>query len=116
MSALRKVLIVDDGSRRSGRTLSAELAGLGYASVTAAVEATEDVLAVMGDPAAVVLDMPVSGRADRAAFTALAERLRRGPLGSSVPIIEIDAFLNAGGAPIDLQGRGGACSLNEPEL
>lgn len=113
---MQKVLIVDDGSRVGGRTLSAELAELGYASVTAAVEATDDVLAVIGDPAAVVLDMPVAGNAGRAAFLALAERLRRGPFGETIPIIEVDGAGRIGGSPISLQGRIGIRTLNEPDL
>lgn len=111
---MQKILIVDDGTRRSGRTLSAELAELGYASVTAAVEATEDVLALLGDPAAVVLDMPQATKAEYAEFVALAERLRSGPVGASVPIIEVDGSKPLSGGPVDLHGRIGTRVLNCP--
>ena len=44
MNDFPKVLVVDDGERTPDDALSAELAGLGYASVTASLEAAEDVL------------------------------------------------------------------------
>src|SRR5215210_2153914 len=47
MGALQQVLVVDDGHRAIDHSLAAELAELGYASVTASLEAAEDVLAVI---------------------------------------------------------------------
>lgn len=109
MSALQKILIVDDGTRRGGRTLSAELAELGYASVTASLEATDEVLALLGEPSAIVIDMPLATGARHAEFVALAERLR---FGAKTPVIEIDSSRASG--PIDLHGRVGTRTLNAP--
>lgn len=122
MGALQKILVVDDGRRDADRALSAELAELGYASVTTSLEATEEVLAVIPAPAAILLQMPARrgaardpGRADRASFVALAERLRA-PAYRGVPVIVLDR--GATGGPIDLQSRIGSRVrvLNEPEL
>ena len=55
MNGLQKILVVDNGERDPDGALSAELAGLGYSSVTAGVEAAEEVLAILPSPAAVVL-------------------------------------------------------------
>ena len=55
MGALQQVLVVDDGHRAVDHSLAAELAELGYASVTASLEAAHDVLAVIARPAAVLL-------------------------------------------------------------
>ena len=112
MSALQKILIVDDGIRRGGRTLSAELAELGYASVTASLEATDEVLALLGDPTAIVIDMPLADAARHAEFVALAARLRGSRYGERAPVIEIDS--SRGGAPINLRGRVGTRTLNAP--
>ena len=113
MSALQKILIVDDGSRRGGRTLSAELAELGYASVTASLDAIEDVLALVGEPSAIVIDMATADRSLHPAFQALAERLRNGPHGAVIPILELDA--SRGGLPLDLGGRMRTRTLNAPD-
>ena len=58
MNAMPKVLVVDSGERAPDGALSAELAGMGYASVTTPFEAADDVLALIPSPAAVVLQMP----------------------------------------------------------
>lgn len=113
MSALQKILIVDDGSRRVGRSLSAELAELGYASVTASVEAIEDVLEVLGEPSAIVIDMATADRARRSEFVALAERLRQGPRGAATPILELDG--SRSGAPVDIGGWMRTRTLNAPD-
>ena len=112
MSALQKILIVDDGIRRGGRTLSAELAELGYASVTTSLEATDEVLAILGDLTAIVIDMPLADPSRHAEFVALAERLRGSRHGATAPVIEIDS--SRGGAPIDVHGRVGTRTLNAP--
>ena len=58
MNGMQKVLVVDNGERAPDSALSAELAGMGYASVTAPFEAADDVLALIPSPAAVLLHMP----------------------------------------------------------
>ena len=68
-----KVLVVDDGHRAIDHSLAAELAELGYASVTASLEAAHDVLAVIARPAAILLQ--ASSRRDPA-YAQLSERLR----------------------------------------
>jgi hypothetical protein len=88
MNGLQKILVVDNGERDPDCALSAELAGLGYSSVTAPVEAAEDVLAILPSPAAVVLQVPsTAGHSERARFLALADRLSRNLRSSGIPII-----------------------------
>ena len=92
MNGLHKVLVVDNGEREPDSALSAELAGMGYASVTAPFEAADDVLALVPSPAAVVLQMP--RRADwseRRRFAALAQRLRHTLSPSGIPVLVIGA-------------------------
>ncbi|BCM84107.1 hypothetical protein NS228_28555 [Methylobacterium indicum] len=114
MGALQKVLVVDDGHRAIDRALSAELAELGYASVTASLEAADDVLAMMPNPAAVLLHVP--RRDAGGTFRLQSERLRERLRGAGVPVIEVDAAGQQTGAPIDLQSRIGTRVLNEPEF
>ena len=88
MNGMQKVLVVDNGERDSVSALSAELAGMGYASVTAHYEAADDILALIPSPAAVVLHM--SKRADmseRQQFIELARRLRKTLSSSQTPVI-----------------------------
>ena len=73
MGALQQVLVVDDGHHAIDHSLAAELAELGYASVTASLEAAHDVLAVIARPAAILLQ--ASSRRDPA-YAQLSERLR----------------------------------------
>lgn len=113
MAALQKVLVVDNGHRAVDRALSAELAELGYASVTASLEAADDVLAMMPRPAAVLLHVPSRGDT---AFRTMAERLREQMRVAGVPVIVVDAAGGQNGGPIDLQSRIGTRVLNEPEL
>ena len=76
MNDLRKVLVVDDGERAAQHGLSAELAELGFASVTTSLDAADDVLAVIPQPAAILLHMPADrGHARYASFVAMADRL-----------------------------------------
>ncbi|WP_298958059.1 hypothetical protein [uncultured Methylobacterium sp.] len=112
MVALQKVLVVDDGHRAVDRALSAELAGLGYASVTASLDAAEDVLAMMPRPAAVLLHMPPR---ENGVFRTKTERLREQMHGAGVPVIVVDDRAGPG-APIDLQSRIGTRVLNEPDF
>lgn len=88
MNGMQKVLVVDNGERAPDSALSAELAGLGYASVTAPFEAADDVLALIPSPAAVVLQMPQRADwAERKRFLELASRLRKTLASSHTPVI-----------------------------
>ena len=113
MGALQQVLVVDDGVRAVDHSLAGELAELGYASVTASLEAADDVLAVIARPAAVLLQ--ASSRRD-AEYRRRAERLRHQLRDRGIPIIDIDASrTRRSGGPVDLQSRIGAYVLQEPE-
>jgi len=88
MNGMQKVLVVDSGERAPDSALSAELAGMGYASVTTPFEATDDVLALIPSPAAVVLQMPRHANwSERKRFLELASRLRKTLAGSRTPVI-----------------------------
>jgi selenophosphate synthetase-related protein len=114
MGALQQVLVVDDGHRAVDHSLAADLAELGYASVTASWEAADDVLAVISKPAAIVLQ--ASARNDRA-FAAKAARLRRQMRDAGIPVLVIDEVMaGRAGTAIDLQSRIGPYVLNEPDL
>jgi hypothetical protein len=118
MSEFQKVLVVDDGARSSDYALSAELAELGFASVTTSLEATDDVLEVIPSPAAIVLQLPKPSRtADYRQFMDLAERLKANREISGVPIILIEQPLGmqAGGYASILQNELGAKVLSKPE-
>jgi hypothetical protein len=88
MNDVPKVLVVDDGERSPDRALSAELAELGFASVTTSFEAAEDVLAVLPTPSAILLQLPST--ASHQNFRDLAERLKakRSLLGIPVIVVE----------------------------
>lgn len=114
MSALQQVLVVDDGHRAIDHSLAGDLAELGYASVTASLEAADDVLAVIARPAAVLLQ--TSSRRNPA-YAALAARLRDQMRCAGIPVIVVDdAFRRQSGGAIDLQSRIGPYVLNEPDL
>jgi hypothetical protein len=117
MNAFRKVLVVDDGERRSNRALSAELAELGFASVTTSLEATEDVLAVIPPPSAILLQLPNGRRSpDYDSFMALAKRLRANDSGIPVILVDASAPSQPGGYASVLQDRFGARAVAKPEL
>ena len=65
MTEFQKVLVVDDGARNAEHAISAELAGLGFASVTTSLEATDEVLELIPPPAAILLQLPKRSRARR---------------------------------------------------
>ena len=113
MGALQQVLVVDDGFRAVDHSLAADLAGLGYASVTASIEAFDDVLAVIARPAAVLLQR--SARPDPS-YTRRADRLREQMRRGGIPVIDMDLTAIRSGAPADLKSRIGPYVLNEPEL
>lgn len=113
MGALQQVLVIDDGVRAVDHSLSAELAELGYASVTTSLDAADDVLAVISRPAAVLLQS--SGRgvdfADRAAS------LRARMVEAGIPVILVEGRAGGRGAfPVDLKDCIGPYVLNEPDL
>ncbi|GJE27467.1 hypothetical protein [Methylobacterium organophilum] len=111
MGALQQVLVVDDGRRAVDHSLAADLAGLGFASVTASIEAADDVLAVIARPAAILLQLS-STDPTRAA---LAQRLREQMLAGGIPVIDMDDAGPRAGAPVDLKSRIGPYVLNEPD-
>jgi hypothetical protein len=91
MNDVAKVLVVDDGERSPDRALSAELAELGYSSVTTSFEAAEDVLAVLPTPSAILLQLP--GTPDGArhqGFRDLAERLRAKTTLAGIPVVIVE--------------------------
>ncbi|GJD55276.1 hypothetical protein [Methylobacterium dankookense] len=113
MGALQQVLVVDDGVRAVDHSLAGELAELGYASVTASLEAADDVLAVIARPAAVLFQS--SDRRDPT-YRRLAAQLRMQMRDRGIPIIDIEASRSRrSGGPVDLQTRIGAYVLQEPE-
>jgi CheY-like chemotaxis protein len=88
MNGMQKVLVVDNGERARDSTLSAELAGMGYATVTTPFEAADDVLALIPSPAAIVLQMPRHADwSERHRFLELANRLRKTLAESRTPVI-----------------------------
>jgi hypothetical protein len=88
MTGFQHVLVVDNGERAPDSALSAELAEMGYASVTAPLETTDEVLALMPNPVAVVLQMPKSAAwSERRRFLELANRLRKSLSSGNVPVI-----------------------------
>ncbi len=114
MNGMPKVLVVDSGERTPDSALSAELAGMGYASVTTPFEAADDVLALIPSPAAVVLQMPRQATwNERKRFMELATRLRKTMGASGTPVI-ITGGLN--GAATMLQNELGAPLAAAPEL
>ena len=114
MGALQQVLVVDDGVRAVDRSLSGELANLGYASVTASMEAADDVLAVIARPSAVLLQAPT--RRDPA-YALRAARLRSRLRDRGIPVILIgDSGEVRSGGPVDLATRLGAYVAAQPDL
>jgi hypothetical protein len=117
MTELLKVLVVDNGERAPDSALSAELAEMGFASVTAPFEATDEVLALMPSPAAVVLHIPrQAGPSERRQFLDLAERLRVSLHASNTPVILVNGSDGAGAQASLLQSELCTRILSEPEL
>ncbi|MDP4023687.1 hypothetical protein Q8W71_13705 [Methylobacterium sp. NEAU 140] len=114
MGALQQVLVVDDGVRAVDHSLSGELASLGYASVTASLEAADDVLAVIARPAAVLLQ--ACARRDPG-YARRAARLRARMRDRGIPVILItDAADRSAGGPVDLATRLNAYVAAQPDL
>ena len=118
MNEFPKVLVVDDGERPLDRALSAELAELGFASVTASHEAADDVLALIRSPSAILLQMPADRQSrEYASFLKLAERLKASD-AVGVPVILVDLATSAqpGGYASLLEAHFGAQALARPGL
>lgn len=118
MKTLRKVLVVDDGARTPQHALSGELAELGFASVTASVDALDDVLAVISPPAAILVHLPEGRQGARQRFIDVVERLKREEQSSGIPVVVVDRAwaMFPGGTAAALQTGFGTSPLNEPEL
>ena len=119
MNGLRKVLVVDDGARNAEHALSAELAELGFASVTTSLEATDHVLEMIPPPAAILLQLPQRRQGTNYRdFMELAERLKAKKDISGIPIVLMEPQLGAsgGGFASVLQNELSAGALNKPEL
>lgn len=119
MGEFQKVLVVDDGARAPDHALSMELAELGFASVTASLEATDEVLGIIPRPAAIMLQLP--DRSDALPyrrFLELADRLKSAALTSEIPVILVDrsSGLQQGGYAAMLQTCIGRQTLHTPAL
>ena len=113
-----KVLVVDDGERAVNYALSAELAELGFSSVTASLEAAEEVLALISTPSAILVQLP--RRSEDAAYTRFLEeaiRLKTKGIASGIPVILVDPAAPSGGSSFSamLQSQIGAGALAKPE-
>ncbi|MGJ3262600.1 MAG: hypothetical protein ACFE0R_05120 [Salinarimonas sp.] len=118
MTPLQRILIVDDGDREADSALSAELAEMGYASVTASLEAADEVLAVIPTPTAIVLQIPRGAdAAARARFKTLGDRLsaRRGEAGPPVIVVDAASIAASGGVARILESHVGAGAFAGPE-
>lgn len=119
MNDLRKVLVVDSGPREGTDLLSTELAELGLSSVTASLEAADDVLDLIERPSAIFLKMPRRSQPrERDSFSRLAAELRTAERTCGIPVIEWDheTALAAGGISAVLRAEVGPQVLAGPEL
>ena len=111
MNDLQKVLVVDNGERDGVDPLAAELAELGFSSVTTSFEAADDVLQVISAPSAIFVKMPQKpGDKSEADILALADRLRlaQGNTGAPVFVWDRARMLSSGGVSAMLYGEFGA--------
>ena len=119
MNDVPKVLVVDDGERSTDSALSAELAELGFASVTTSFEAAEDVLAVLPTPSAILLHLPRKPDAVRhQGFRDLAERLKAKKSLTGIPVVVVDprqGLKEALGPHDVLEGAFGMHGLTKPD-
>lgn len=90
MPPFRKVLVVDDGAREPDRALSAQLAEYGLSSITASMDATEDLLDVIPPPSAIMLHMPCASAGPEARKRFLDDSQRIRLKASGVPVILVD--------------------------
>jgi hypothetical protein len=98
MNDVPKVLVVDDGERSPDCALSAELAELGFASVTTSFEAAEDVLAVLPVPSAILFQLPANS-ARHQHLRALAHRLKAKPSLAGIPVVVVEPRQGLSGFP-----------------
>ncbi len=114
MNDLQKVLVVDNGERDEIDPLAAELAELGFSSVTTSFEAADDVLLVISPPSAIFLKVPhKAGDKSTDDILALANRLRvaQGPAGAPVFVWDRARMLESGGVSAMLYGEFGVQGL-----
>lgn len=119
MNLLRKVLVVDNGERSASDLLSVELAELGLSSVTASLEAADEVLDVIERPSAIFLNMPSPRQsAQHADFLKLAADLRQARRTAGIPVILWDhaAASQSGGISAILRSEIGPQVLAGPEF
>jgi hypothetical protein len=116
MNDFPKVLVVDDGERSPDRAVSAELAEMGFASVTASYEAAEDVLEVIPTPSAILVQIPPKADSSRRqSLLSLADRLRGHKAAVGVPVVVVEAAGQQAGAYAVLQEQFSACALARPD-
>lgn len=116
MNDFPKVVVVDDGDRNPERALSADLAELGFASVTASLEAAEDVLELIPSPAAIFVQIPHrSPPALQQRFRELAERLKQNEGRTGIPVIVVEGQGMPSGGYAAALGGSFAHALAKPE-
>ena len=118
MSVFQKVVVVDDGDRTMDRALSAELAELGFASVTTSYEATDDVLELIPSPSAIVVQLPRrSAGSDYDRLVAWVERLKEKQGAAGIPVIVVDPRSPRSGSYAAMLQNGFASrAVAKPEL
>lgn len=99
MNHLPKFMVIEGGKDTKphhSSPISSELAGLGLSSVTASLEATDNVLRAMPEPSAILFQIP-SGKQDDSyeSFKALAKRLRSDAQTSNIPLLMVEPTNNA---------------------
>jgi len=116
MIDLNRIIVIDNGDRSLGSALSAELAELGFASVTTSLEAADEVLALLPCPAGILLQLPrIADQKTRTEFAKLAARVRA--LNAEIPVIVIDPSRdgpNNGYAAL-LQSQVGSSAFARPQ-
>jgi len=116
MDTFQQILVVDDGQRKLDGALSAELAELGFATVTTPLETTEEVLAMISSPSAIVLQVPRDADPRmRGRFMDLAQRLRASNPDAPVLVVDPAAGVMTGGFASVLQSQFKAAALSKPE-
>jgi hypothetical protein len=113
MNGVQKVLVVDSGERSAGGAVSAQLAEMGLASVTAPLAAAEEILELMPSPTAVVFQIPASANfEERRSYLRLADRVR----AAGIPVLIIGENDAAGGQAALLQSDLSAKVLSQAAL
>jgi hypothetical protein len=113
MNGVQKVLVVDSGERSAEGAVSAQLAEMGLASVTAPLAAAEEILELIPSPTAVVFQIPASANfEERRSYLRLADRVR----AAGVPVLVIGENDAAGGQAALLQSDLSARVLSQAAL